>query len=153
MKIAPTGYLLVVALLQGCDRTPEFVFVLNAPQTVELAASASTLSTRVGDPVVLHAERKTRGSWTRIRSRELKPDQCWVAALPLEREAAVADNLHWVVEPEGAAVFNTDVRPDRTRTVVLSKPGVYKLTPSTSLWCEPGRAVRASPLRIEATAR
>jgi hypothetical protein len=147
------GYLLAVALLQGCDRTPEFVFVLNAPQTVGLAASASTLSARVGEPVVLYAERRTEGSWTRIPSKELKPDQCWMAALPPEREAAVADNLHWRVEPEGAAVFNIDVRPDHTRTVVLSKPGVVTLTPSTSVWCEPGRSVAASPLRIEATAR
>jgi hypothetical protein len=76
-----------------------------------------------------------------------------MAALPPEREAAVADNLHWRVEPEGAAVFNIDVRPDHTRTVVLSKPGVVTLIPSTSVWCEPGRSVAASPLRIEATAR
>jgi hypothetical protein len=147
------GYLLAVALLQGCERTPEFVFVLNAPQTVGLTASASTLSARVGEPVVLYAERKTQGSWTRIPSKELKPHQCWVAALPPEREAAVADNIHWIVEPEGGAVFNIDVRPDHTRTVVLSKPGVFTLTPGTSVWCEPGRSVPASPLRIEATAR
>jgi hypothetical protein len=148
-----TGYLLAVALLQACDRTPESVFVLNAPQTVRLTASASTLSARAGEPVVLYAERKTQGSWTRIPSKELKPDQCWVAALPPERETAVADNIHWVVEPEGEAVFNIDVRPDHTRTVVLSKPGIFTLTPSTSVWCEPGRSVPASPLRIEATAR
>jgi hypothetical protein len=36
---------------------------------------------------------------------------------------------------------------------VLSKPGVVTLIPSTSVWCEPGRSVAASPLRIEATAR
>jgi len=150
---APAGYLLALALLQGCDRTPEFVFVLNAPQKIELAASASTLRTPVGVPVVLHAERKTEGSWTRIPSRELKPGQCWVAALPLEREAEVADNIRWIVEPEGAAVFNIDVRPDHTRTVVLSKPGVFTLTPSTSVWCELSRSVPGSPLRIEATVK
>ena len=146
-------YQLAEALLQSCDRMPEFVFVLNVPQTVRLAASASTLSAPVGEPVVLYAERKTEGSWTRIPSKELKPDQCWVAALPPEREAAVADNLHWLVEPQGAAVFNIDVRSDHTRTVVLSKSGAFTLTPSTSVWCEPGRSVSASALRIEATAR
>lgn len=152
-SFAATGCLLAVVLLQGCDRTPEFVFVLEAPQTVELAASASARSIAVGEPVVLYAERRTKGSWTRIPSKELKPDQCWMAALPPEQEAAVADNLHWIAEPAGAAMFNTGFRPDRTRTVVLSKPGAVKLTPSTSVWCEPGRSVPASPLLVEAMAK
>lgn len=148
-----SGFALAMVALQGCDRTPEFVFILEAPQAVELAASASARSVGVDEPVVLHAERSTSGSWTRIRSRELKPDQCWMAALPPQREPAVADNLHWIVEPGGAASFNTDFRPDHTRTVVLSKPGIYTLTPSTAVWCEPGRAVAATPLRIEVKAK
>lgn len=79
------------------------------------------------------------------------PGQCWMAALPPEQEAEVADNLHWVVEPEGAAKFNIDFRPDHTRTVALSREGIFTLTPSTAVWCEPGRSVAASPVRVEVT--
>lgn len=146
------GYFLAVVVLQGCDRTPEFVFILEAPQAVELAVSASARSIAVGEPVVLYAERKTKGSWRRIHSRELKPDQCWMAVIPPEQEAAVSDNLRWDVEPGGAAAFNTDFRPDHTRTVVLSKPGVFTFTPSTSVWCEP-RSVTGPPVQVEVRAQ
>ena len=123
-------FTLACVALQGCDPKPEFVFVLEAPQTVELAASASSRSVGTGTPVVLYAERTTEGSWSRIPYRELKPDQCWMAAIPPQREAAVADNLHWIVEPANVATFNTDFRSDHTRTVVLSKQGIYTFTPS-----------------------
>jgi hypothetical protein len=76
-----------------------------------------------------------------------------MAALPPEEEAEVADNLHWVVEPPGAATFNTDFRPDHTRAVALSKEGVFSFTPSTSVWCEPGRIVSAPSLQVEAKAK
>jgi hypothetical protein len=152
-SISIASYVLAAALLQGCDRTPDDVFVLNSPQAVELAASASARSVPIGEPVVLFAERRTKGSWRRIPSKELKPGQCWIAALPPEREAEVSDNLHWRVEPEGAAKFNVNVRQDHTRTVVLSKVGVFSFTPSTAVWCEPGRSVSASPLRIEVTSK
>ena len=145
--------MITVAFLLGCDRKPEFVFVLEAPQVVELEASASERRVTTGEALVLHAQRRANGTWKRIPSRELEPDQCWMAAVPPEQETAVADNLHWVVEPAGAATFNTGSRPDRTRTVSLSKPGVYSITPSTDVWCEPGRRVAATALRVEVTAR
>lgn len=152
-SLIAAGSVLAAVVLQACDRMPEFVYVLEAPQVVELTASASSPSIAVGEPVVLYAERRTRGSWLRIPSRDLKPGQCWMAALPPEHEAAVSDNLHWRVEPDGAATFNADFRSDHTRTVVLSKPGVFTLTPSTAVWCEPGRTVVTTPLRIEVLAR
>lgn len=37
------------AVLQARDRTPKFVYILEAPQVEELAASASTQSTAVGE--------------------------------------------------------------------------------------------------------
>lgn len=150
---AKASLLIVATAIAGCDHRPEFVFVLEAPQVVELAASASVSRVRVGEAVVLYAQRGTRGSWKRIASRELGPHQCWMAALPPEKETAVADNLHWVVDPPGLATFNTDFRSDHTRAVVLSKEGVFSFTASTSVWCEPGRSVPAPPLHIEAVAR
>jgi hypothetical protein len=139
--------------LSACEQKPEFVFVLEAPQSVELAASASAGKVRVGQAVVLTAQRSTRGTWTRIPWRELKEDQCWMAAIPPESETAVADNLHWVVEPQGAASFNTDSRPDHTREAVFSKEGVVSFSSSTAVWCEPGRSVSAPPIRVEVTAK
>lgn len=150
---AAAGALIAAALLPGCERKPEFVFVLEAPQVVELAAWASTHRVAAGEPLILQARRTTSGTWKRIPSRDLKPDQCWMAVVPPEEETAVADNLQWVVEPDGAATFNTGTRSDRARTVSLSMPGAYTITPSTSVWCEPGRSVAAPPLRIEVTAR
>ena len=138
------------ASLSGCDQKPAFVFVLEAPQSIDVVASASARAVGVGEVIVLTAQRTTRGTWKRIASRDLKPDQCWMAALPPEHEAAVADNLHWVVDPQGAATFNTDFRPDHARTVVLSKEGVFTFTASTAVWCEP-RAVSAPPFHVEVT--
>lgn len=145
--------LLIAVGLSACEQKPAFVFVLEAPQRVELVASASSGKVRVGQAVVLTAQRRTRGTWKRIAWRELKEDQCWMAAIPPERETEVADNLHWVVEPQGAATFNTDSRPDRTREVALSREGVFSFRSSTAVWCEPGRSVYAPSIRIEVTAR
>jgi hypothetical protein len=125
------------------------VFVLASPQAVELAASSSVSTAAVGESVVLHAKRSTKGTWKRISSRDLKADQCWMAVVPPEQEEEVADNLHWRVEPTDAARFNTDFRPDHTRIVVPLQSGEIRLTPSTSVWCEPGRSVAAAPLTIK----
>lgn len=146
--------LLIVAFtLPGCDQKPAFIFVLETSQVVELEASASARQVSPGESFVLNAQRKTSGNWRRIASHELMPGQCWMAALPPEREKEVADNLHWVVEPQGAATFNIDFRPDHTRAVSISKEGVFTFTPSTAVWCEPGRSVSAPPIRIEVTPR
>jgi hypothetical protein len=124
---------------------------LQAPQAVELAASASAQSVKAGVPVVLHAQRQTQGSWKRIPSRDLAPDQCWMAAVPPTKEPEVADNVLWREEPASAAKFSIDFRPDRTRSVTLSEAGLYTFTPSTSVWCELGRSVRAEPFQITVT--
>lgn len=139
--------------LQSCDRMPEFVFVREAPQAVTLTASASARQIRVGDAVVLHVERRTTGVWRRMASKDLQADQCWMAAVPPEHEPEVADNVHWIVDPPGAATFNTGFRSDHTRTVVLSGEGRFALSARTTLWCEPGRSVTAPPVVVDATAR
>lgn len=144
---------LLAALATGCDREPEFVYVLEAPQTVELFASASVTTVLAGKPVVLHAQRRTSGLWKRIRMKERAPDQCWVQRPPPQSEPEVADNLHWTVVPEGSARFNIDYRSDRTRLVTLPHAGQFTLTPTTAVWCEQGRSVAAPPIHIEVTAK
>jgi len=137
-----------LAFLSGCEGPPTDVFVLQAPQSVELAASASAQVAKVGEPLVLRATRRTRGTWTLIKSRDLAPGQCWTAAIPPLDEHEVADNVHWIATPASAAKFNTDFRPNRTREVTFSEPGNYTLSPSTGAWCEPGRVVLAEPIHL-----
>lgn len=140
--------LTIVAFLAGCDRTPAYVYVLEAPQSVELSASASAQTIKMGTSVVLHAQRKTQGVWKRIASKDLKSDQCWIAAEPPTEEREVADNVLWRAEPASAAKFNTDFRPDRTREVTFAEPGVYILMSSTGAWCELGRQESAAPITV-----
>jgi hypothetical protein len=133
----------------GCSSEPEFVYILEAPQTVLLTASASSTRVRAGESVVLHVTRRTKGLWKRIPSSERAPDQCWMTQPPPEIEEEVADNVHWDVTPTGSARFSIDFRADHTRLVFLDTAGQITLTPSTVLWCEPGRAVPAQVLQIE----
>jgi len=140
--------LMAQALLAACDRPPASVYVLEAPQSIELAASASAQTVKMGMPVVLHARRKTQGVWKRIPSKELKPEQCWIAAPPPTEELEVADNVRWRAEPAGAARFNIDFRSDRTREVNFAAPGVYTFVSSTGAWCEPSRQQSAAPVRV-----
>ncbi len=143
----------VLLLISGCDREPEFVYVLEAPQTVALSVSASAMKVTAGEPVVLHASRRTSGTWKRIANKERKPDQCWMVRPPPEAEDEVADNLHWETSPAEAARFNTDFRADHTRSVTFASPGTFTLASSSAVWCELGRSVAASPLQIEVVER
>ena len=145
--------MLVATLASGCDTEPLFVYVLEAPQAVELAISTSADKVRVDQPFVLKAERRTRGRWKRIAMRQRSPESCYMRRVPPEFEPEVADNLRWHVSPEGAARFNIDNRPDHTRLVVISRPGQYTLTASTSVWCERNRSVMAPAIQIEVIAR
>jgi hypothetical protein len=138
----------VIALLAGCERPPAYVYVLEAPQSVELAASASVQTVNMGTPVVLHARRTTQGVWKRIPAKDLRPEQCWMAATPPTEEPEAADNVKWTVEPASAAKLNIDFRADRTRELTLAEEGVYTIMASTGAWCEPGRLVRAAPIRL-----
>ena len=134
--------------LQGCDRPPRYVYILQAPQTVELLASASASNVKAGARFVLHARRTVQGAWQRIESKDLQPDQCWMAVIPPTSEPEVADNLHWRVEPSAAVSFNTDFRPNRTREVSIASPGTYTFTASYGPWCEAGRSVTAPAVTV-----
>ncbi len=145
--------MLFVALVSGCSKEPEFVYVVEAPQAVSLAASASSTSVSAEESVVLFVQRRTSGVWKQIPNKSRTPDQCWMQRPPPEFENEVADNVRWTVQPEGVARFNTDFRANHTRQVTFSQAGVFTLTPSTAVWCEAGRSVAAQPVRIEVTAR
>ncbi len=143
------AWVLALLLTSSCDREPAFVYVLEAPQTVSLSASTSATTVAAGEPIVLHAARRTTGTSKRIAMKDRRPDQCWMSQPPPESEDEVADNLRWEATPATAAQFNTDFRADHTRSVTFASPGTVTLASSSSVWCEPGRSVNGSLLQIE----
>ena len=150
LRMRPFRTLPVCALLlaAGCQAEPPFVYVPVAPPQVDVSVSVSLTNVTVGQPVVLFAQRQSRGEWKRVARDSLAKEQCWVARPPPDREAAVADNLHWQVSPSGVANFNLGMRPDRSREVVFSKAGTYVLHASSAIWCGAPEGARANPVTI-----
>lgn len=138
-----------LALVAGCEQRGPFVYVLEAPQTIELKATASASKVQLGDKVVLHVERQTTGKWQRVSRSDLKPGQCWVYRPPASVEAEVAQNLQWTVEPEGAVEFHTEYQMDQSRPATMSTKGTIKLTPVSKVTCEEGRMVEGAAVEIE----
>lgn len=139
----------VLALVAGCEQKGPFVYVLEAPQSVVLKGTASASKVQQGDKVVLHVERQTTGKWLRVSRGELKPGQCWVYRPPQENETEVAQDLQWVVEPEGAVDFHSEYQMDKSRPVTMAMPGMIKLTPVSKVTCEEGRTVEGAAIEIE----
>jgi hypothetical protein len=139
---------ILLTQLPGCERPPPFVYVLQAPQSIELATSASASAVNVGGSLVLHARRTTSGVWKRIESKTLQSDQCWMAVVPPTNEPEVADNLLWRVEPSTGVTFNTNLRANRTREVTIDQPGTYTFSATTGAWCEAGRTVAAQSFTV-----
>ena len=150
LRIRPFSTLPVCALLLavGCQEAPPFVYVPVTPPQVDLSVSVSLTNVTVGQPVVLFAQRQSRGEWKRVARNSLAKEQCRVVRPPPDREAAVADNLHWQVLPGGAASFNLGMRPNRTREVVFSKAGTYVLQASSAIWCGAPEGARANLVTI-----
>jgi hypothetical protein len=126
--------LLCLALLAACRSEPSQVYVPAGEPQVELLVSASATEVAVGEPVILRAERRSRGEWKVVERSSLAAGQCWVSTPPPEREAEVADNLRWTAVP-AAARFNTAYRTDRTREVVFLQAGTFTLESTADFWC------------------
>lgn len=134
--------------MSACDNEPELVYVPVAVPEVELSVRASVAEVAVGEPVVLHAQRRYKAHWRQVRRSSLPPEQCWVAQPPPEREAEVADNLSWKVSVPSAARFNTDLRRDRTREVVFSQAGAFVLQATSAVWCGVPTGTQGNALAI-----
>lgn len=141
----------VFVLVAGCEQRGPFVYVLDGQQSVELKATASSTKVQQGDKVVLHVERQNQGNWQRVSRGDLKPGQCWVYRPPAQSEPEVAQNVQWVVEPEGAVEFHTEYQMDQSRAATMMTKGTIKLTPVGKVQCEEGRTVEGSPVEIEVT--
>ena len=134
--------------LSGCTSEPELVFVPVAPPEVEVSVRASAVEVSVGEPIVLHAQRRYRAQWKQVKRRSLPLEQCWMALPPPAMESEVADNLTWQVSKPSVARFNTGLRADRTREVVFSEPGAFVLQATSAVWCGAPSGVQANALAV-----
>ena len=142
---------LVSAIASGCKQQSPMVYVLDGPQDVTLKVSASATEVKVGETIVLHAQRRAVGKWKQIPRDQLTQGQCWLYTPPPELEEEVADNLEWVVQPENAVRFDTTFRMDHTRPVTMLIQGRVTLRPLTAVRCEKDRVEEGDPIRIEVT--
>lgn len=140
---------LAFAALASCERAPSVVYIPVEPPRVTVEASISTAEAAVGEQVILHARRFYRGQWKQVERSSLPKDACWLRRPPSEQENEVADNIHWTVRPKGRARFDQIHRVDRTRTVVFSAPGRFRITGSSSVWCGSPVAVVPETLVVD----
>ena len=140
---------LVSAFASGCKQQTPMVYVLEGPQEVTLQVSASATQVKVGETIVLHAQRRSVGKWKQIPRDQLTQGQCWLYTPPPELEAEVADNVEWQVEPENAVQFDTTFRMDHTRPATVLVKGRITLRAFTAVRCEKDRVEESDPIRIE----
>ena len=134
-RSARTTLLCVMAL--ACSRDPPVVYVPGEAfhESLHISTGRGTSPVvGVDEPLTLHA-RRTSGPWVPRPRADVHGDVCWSRSPPPEVEHEVADNVRWLVNPDSVAVFNIRYRPDRTREVRFSKPGVYSLTAHSSTSC------------------
>lgn len=141
----------VLASLAGCEQRGPTVYVLEGEQTVELKASASPSTVKVGESVVLHVEQRTTGNWKQVPRSELKPGQCWVYRPPVEVEPEVAHSVQWEVIPEDSVQFPQEYRLNQSRVAIMMVKGTIQLTPIAKVKCEEGRTVVGNTVEIEVT--
>jgi hypothetical protein len=154
MQLIRTALLVVpfsaaTMLISGCEQKQPMVYVLEGPQEVTLTASASATTVKVGEPVVLHAQRRSVGKWKQIPRDQLTPGQCWLYTAPPELEEEVAASIDWEVLPNSAVRFDNAVRMDQTRVATMLVRGRVTLRPLTTVRCEQDRIEEGSPIRFE----
>jgi hypothetical protein len=154
MQLIRTALLVVpfsaaALLIAGCEQKQPMVYVLEGPQEVTLTASASATTVKVGETVVLHAQRRAVGKWKQIPRDQLTPGQCWLYTAPPELEEEVAASIDWEVLPNSAVRFDNAVRMDQTRVATMLVRGRVTLRPLTTVRCEKDRIEEGSPIRFE----
>jgi hypothetical protein len=149
LLVITAGGVTAVAVVAGCKQRAPSVFVLEAPQSVELIASASASQVKQGETVVLHVERRTTGKWKQVARDQLAPGQCWVYRPPVEVEPEVANSVQWEVLPENAVRLHAEFQMDQTRVATMAAKGTITLTPISPVKCEEERRVAGPSIEIE----
>jgi hypothetical protein len=127
-KIALNTLIVCGGLTPGCSRVPDYVFIPADEYKLTVEIVVPPRGT-VDEWVPLRASRHS-GPWKKIPYSQLPPETFWFELPPPASEREVADNLHWVSEPLGAARFDLPQQTDpgsHQRHVMFSRPGTYRL--------------------------
>jgi len=124
------------------------VFIPENETSAILSIGVSTVRAATGEEILLSASRKNYGGWVEVPRKSLSPDDCWMVQPPDPDDEQVAGNVRWLLTPAGQGKFNLGLREDGKRALVISEPGTYTLTATSSVWC--GESV-ASENRIVLT--
>lgn len=149
LLVITAGGVTAVTVVAGCKQRAPSVYVLDAPQSVELIASASASQVKQGETVVLHVERRTTGKWKQVARDQLTPGQCWVYRPPVQVEPEVANSVQWEVLPENAVRLHAEFQMDQTRVATMAAKGTITLTPISPVKCEEERRVAGPSIEIE----
>ena len=130
----PASLFLASVLFLSCSRPPPSrVFIPREENITRVSISVSATRVRVDEPVLLFAQRSNAG-FVEVSLEDVPEGVLWWRSEPPSLEKEVADNLRWIVEPEGKALFNTDFRGDHTREVRFPEPGSYRITGVSALY-------------------
>jgi hypothetical protein len=122
-------------LAASCHSEPRFVFTPENESSATLSIGVNTVHAATGEEILLSASRKYHGAWVEVPRKGLSPDDCWMVQPPDPVEQEVAGNVRWLLAPSGQGKFNLGLREDGKRTLVISEPGTYTLTATSSVWC------------------
>lgn len=140
---------LAAAGLAGCSEPRgSLVYVLDGEQTVTLTPAATELTAQQGEAIALSVARQVTGNWRQVPLNEAR-GRCWQYRPPAASEPEVADDVQWIVDPEGSVQFHLEYRFDHKRLVTPIQKGTITLTPVTTVPCEPERRVEGPPITIE----
>lgn len=136
----------MVAVLGACRGEPTVRYVHADTFKEDLNLLASKRRIRVGEPLVLYAQRRS-GPWRAVPSDSVAADECSLEAPPIELEAEVAGSVAWSVDPPGSADFDLNFEEKGPREVRFSEPGVYVLTATSASEC--GGRFSGNEVRVE----
>ena len=133
----PGALVLVICawLAASCYSEPRSVFIPDNESSAILSIGANTVHAVEGEEILLSASRNNHGAWVEVPWENLSPDDCWMVQPPNPVEEEVAGNVRWLLTPSEHGKFNLGLRDDGKRTLVISEPGSYTLTATSSVWC------------------
>ncbi|MDX1647696.1 MAG: hypothetical protein R3304_11175 [Longimicrobiales bacterium] len=142
-----TWILLLVTFGSACGGDDTVVYV-PGPGFVEdlhlITGRGFTPRVEVGEPLVLHAQRRS-GPWIPAERRRVGDEECVSPILPPQLEAEVAARVTWLVDPQGRATLNAGTEAG-TMEVRFDGPGTYFVTAQAPSPC--GDPLRGDTLVI-----
>ena len=141
--------LLVGLLLAACGGDDTVVYVPGTGFVEALrvtTARGGRASVGVGQPVEIHAQRRS-GPWVAVAAGDVEEGQCTSPTLPNQLEAEVADDVTWLIEPEGHATLRPAEEGRGSLEILFDSVGTYRLTAESPSPC--GEPLRSGTLVVE----